>query len=68
MIALDTSFLVDYLDGVDASREFLEEHEDRPFFAPTLALFEAYGGGGRTGGEGGIERVASALDWATPSR
>lgn len=63
MIALDTSFLVDYLDGVDATREFLEANEDKPFFAPTLALFEVYRGGGRTSGEGGIERVASALDW-----
>jgi len=66
MIALDTSFLVDYLDGADATREFLEAHEGKPFFAPALALFEVYRGGGRTGGGSGIERVVSALDWVTP--
>jgi len=66
MIALDTSFLVDYLDGVDATREFLDDNEGRPFFSPVLALFEVYRGGSRTGGEAGRERVASALDWVQP--
>lgn len=66
MIALDTSFLVDYLDGVDATREFLGGRRNTPLFAPALALFEVYRGGGRTGGDEGIERVASALDWVDP--
>ena len=66
MIALDTSFLVDYLDGVDAVHEFLDDNEGRPFFSPALALFEVYRGGSRTGGEAGRERVASALDWVQP--
>ena len=66
MIALDTSFLVDYLDGVDAARELLDDNEGRPFFSPALALFEVYRGGSRTRGETGLERVASALDWVQP--
>ena len=49
MIALDTSYLLDYLDGVEDARDFLAEHADRPFFAPSLVLFEVYRGGARAG-------------------
>lgn len=66
MIAFDTSFLLDYLDGVEATVEYLADHEEKPFFAPSLALFEAYRGAARTGGREQIERVVSALDWAEP--
>lgn len=66
MIAFDTSFLLDYLDGVDAAAEYLEDHEDKPFFAPSLALFEVYRGAARTGGREQIERVGSAVDWIEP--
>lgn len=66
MIAFDTSFLLDYLDGVEATAEYLADHEEKPFFAPSLALFEAYRGAARTGGREQIERVVSALDWAEP--
>ncbi|WP_132057181.1 type II toxin-antitoxin system VapC family toxin [Halorussus amylolyticus] len=66
MLAFDTSFLVDYLDGADAASEFLTAHEDKPFFAPTLALFEVYRGAARTGGREQVERVATGLDWVEP--
>lgn len=66
MIALDTSFLIDYLDGVDDTREFLTGREDKPFFAPSLALFEVCRGAARADGEAGIERVTGALDWVEP--
>jgi len=66
MIVFDTSFLLDYLDGVDATREFLETHEDKPFFAPALALFEVYRGAARTGGRDQIEQAVSGLDWVEP--
>ena len=66
MIAFDTCFLLDYLDGVDAAAAFLQEHEDKPFFAPSLALFEVYRGAARTGGRDGVERVTSGLDWVEP--
>ena len=65
MIAFDTRFLLDYLAGVDAAA-FLQEHEDKPFFAPSLALFEVYRGAARTGGRDGVERVTSGLDWVEP--
>ncbi len=66
MIAFDTSFLLDYLDGEPAAAEYLQAHETTPFFAPSLALFEVYRGAARTGGRDQIERVAAALEWIKP--
>jgi len=66
MIALDTTFLLDYLDGVQATADYLDAHAEKPFVAPTLALFEVYRGGARTAGLDGVERVASGLDWVDP--
>jgi predicted nucleic acid-binding protein len=66
MIAFDTSFLLDYLDGVDDTAAYLEAHEDAPLFAPSLVLFEVYRGVVRTGGRDEIDRVTSALDWVEP--
>ncbi|EMA37646.1 PIN domain-containing protein [Halococcus hamelinensis] len=34
MKVLDTSFLIDYGDGVDATGEYLEEHEEEVFIIP----------------------------------
>jgi len=66
MIVLDTSFLLDYLDGVDATAEFLDEHKTEPLFAPSLVLFEVYRGGARTGGRAGLDEVVTGLDWLEP--
>lgn len=66
MIALDTSFLLDYLDGADAAREFLDGRESVPLFAPSLSLFETYRGGARAVGPEGVARIAESLDWVEP--
>jgi predicted nucleic acid-binding protein len=66
VIALDTAFLLDYLDGVDATRSFIEAYDQQPFFAPSLALFEVYRGAARAGGEEALDRAASALEWVEP--
>ncbi|WP_424016786.1 PIN domain-containing protein [Halorientalis pallida] len=66
MIAFDASFLIDYLDGVEATREVIESYDGKPFFAPSLALFETYRGAARTDGPAGVERVVAALDWLDP--
>jgi len=66
MLALDTSFLVDHLDGTPAARAFLEDRRETPFHAPSLALFEVYRGGARTGGREHVSRVREALDWVDP--
>lgn len=66
MIALDTTFLLDYLDGIDATASFLEANEQKPVYAPALVLFEVYRGAARTGGSEAIDEVASGLDWVEP--
>lgn len=66
MIALDTSFLLDYLDGLEAAGTVIEEHEDRPLFAPTLSLFEVYRGAARAAGRQGMDRAAAGLEWVEP--
>lgn len=66
MIAFDTSFLLDYLDGVQATADYLDTHATKPFFAPTLALFGVYRGAARTAGRDGLERAAAGLGWVEP--
>ena len=55
-----------YLDGVQATADFLQERQGKPFFVPTVAPFEVYRGAARADGNAGVERVASGLDWADP--
>jgi len=66
MIVVDTSFLLDYLDGVDATAEYLQANEDTPFFVPSLVLFEVYRGAARTGGREAVDRLTDGLDWLDP--
>lgn len=66
MIAFDTTFLLDYLDGEAAVREFLESHTAEPLFAPTLSLFEVYRGVARTRGSGGVDELAAMVNWLEP--
>lgn len=66
MKCLETSFLIDYLDGNEAAKRYLEERPNTPFFGPSLSLFEAYRGAARSGGRDAVERVEDALDWVEP--
>jgi len=49
MKCLETSFLIDYLDGHEAAGAYLEDHPNTPFFAPALSLYEVYRGAARSG-------------------
>lgn len=66
MILLDTTYLLDYLEGTDAASSYLEANEENPLFAASLSLFELYRGAGRVSDAEGIEGVAGALDWVEP--
>lgn len=66
MIAFDTTFLLDYLDAVPATEEFLQRHESKPFFTPSLSLFEVYRGAARTGGTETVDSLTAKLDWIEP--
>ena len=46
MKVLDATFLIDYLDGVDATAEYLLAREDERFILPAPAYAEALVGEG----------------------
>lgn len=63
MKAVDTSFLVDYLDEDEGVEAYLAEHEDEPFFVPTLAMNEIYRGAVLSEGADTIDDLEDQLDW-----
>jgi predicted nucleic acid-binding protein len=44
MKCLDSSFLVDYLDGEEATLVYLSENAEAPLYVPAIALYEIYEG------------------------
>jgi len=66
MNRLDTSALVDYLHGTDAMAAFLEANQERPLFAPTVALHEVFVGAARLRGVEDVEDAREDLDWVEP--
>ncbi len=44
MIYFDTSFLADYLQGDQYTVDFLEDHEDEPFYTTSIVRFELFNG------------------------
>jgi len=66
MICLDTSVLIDYLDGTEAAERYLEDQSGTPFFAPSLSLFEVYRGAAQSGGPDAVARAQRALEWVEP--
>lgn len=62
MKVLDATFLIDYLDGVDETAEYLLEHEDEVFVAPVPAYAEALVGEGNYP-DGDLAGTRSELSW-----
>lgn len=65
MIALDASFLIDYLNGVEATRSFLERRDEPVYYVPTLALFEVAREAAWSDSSS-VEEVLESLDWTEP--
>jgi len=65
MIALDASFLIDYLRGADAARSFLEGREAPAYYVPAVSLFEVYRDAAWAENET-VDAVADAIGWAEP--
>ena len=62
MKVLDATFLIDYLDGVESTREYLEEHDSEAYVLPVPAYAEAlFGEGNGPGGD--IEGAREDLSW-----
>lgn len=66
MRCVDTSFLVDYLNGDPAAEDWLAAAESESIHAPTVALFEVYRGVLRAELPGGLEAATDALEWTIP--
>jgi len=70
MNCLDSTFLVDFLDpdrsGHEASRRWMEVHDDEPMYAPTFAIWEILRGGARLDGVEGVDDLRAELEWLTP--
>ncbi|PSQ17144.1 VapC toxin family PIN domain ribonuclease [Halobacteriales archaeon QS_8_69_26] len=62
MKVLDATFLVDYLDGVDATAEYLLAHEDERFILPAPAYAEALVGEGNDP-NGDVAEAKAELSW-----
>lgn len=64
MICLETSFLVEYLDGNHRTIEYLRRNEDAGFFSPSVCLFELYYGEVMVGRRPGqVFELREQLDW-----
>ena len=66
MNCLDTTVVIDYLEGEPYVGEFLESNDNIPLFVPIPALHETFIGAVRVRGDEGLERVRSDLDWLEP--
>jgi tRNA(fMet)-specific endonuclease VapC len=67
MNCLDSSFLIDYLDGHPDAQTYLED-PDRPagsFYTPSHVFFELYDGVGESA-DRTLDEVDDAIDWVTP--
>ncbi|MFB6232638.1 MAG: PIN domain-containing protein [Haloarculaceae archaeon] len=62
MKILDATFLIDYLNGVDATAEYLLAHEDERFIFPTPAYAEALVGEGNDP-NGVVSEAKAELSW-----
>lgn len=66
MLCLDTSALIDYLEGRDSIGEFIRAQKQAPMFAPTVVLHEVFVGAARLRGEPGLEQARADLEWVEP--
>lgn len=62
MKVLDATFLIDYLDGVDATAEYLLDHEGEMFVFPAPAYAEVLVGEGNAP-NGDVAAVKADLSW-----
>jgi predicted nucleic acid-binding protein len=62
MKVLDATFLIDYLDGVDVTAEYLLAHDDERFIFPAPAYAEALVGEGNRP-DGDVAEARAELSW-----
>ncbi|WP_049971255.1 type II toxin-antitoxin system VapC family toxin [Haladaptatus cibarius] len=65
MNCLDSSFLIDYLNGQPDAQEYMETNPTSSFYSPSLVLFELYDGLDEHT-DRSLDEFDAALDWITP--
>ncbi|SEQ82686.1 PIN domain-containing protein [Natrinema salaciae] len=65
MIAFDSTFLIDYLEGESATAELLKRLDEPVYYAPAIALYEIYEGAAIYDGDD-LETARDGLDWIEP--
>jgi predicted nucleic acid-binding protein len=64
MNCFDTTFVVDYLSGDEATVEYLEEHTDEEFHVPAVVLHESIEGAVKSSGSADLQEFVARLGWA----
>lgn len=64
MNCLDSSYLIDYLEGNDGVQTWLESNEEAPLATTTVALYETYRGVLWSGSSMTMDDVFETFDWA----
>lgn len=64
MNCFDTTFVVDYRSGDEATIEYLEEHSNEGFYVPSVVLHEGIEGVVKSSGSADIQRFVAGLGWA----
>ena len=65
MNCLDSSYLIDYLEGHDGAKTWLQSNEEGPLATTTIALYETYRGVLWSQSSMTMDNVFEAFDWAT---
>jgi tRNA(fMet)-specific endonuclease VapC len=65
MNCLDSSFLIDYLNGLPEAQAYLEDRPTGSFYVPSHVLFELYDGVSEYTNRD-LDEFDGAIDWATP--
>lgn len=65
MIAFDSSFLIDYLDGEQSAADLLDRLDRPEYYAPTIVLYEIYEGAASYDSDS-IETARRSFDWLQP--
>ncbi len=64
MNCFDTTFVIDYLSGDEATIEYLEEHSEEEFHVPAVVLHEGIEGVIKSSGPADIQEFVARLGWA----
>ncbi len=63
MTFLDSSAIIDYLDGVDEVVEYLDDETEPPYFTSSICVYEVVMGEVHTQGSSDIQSERARFDW-----